>query len=284
MKKQQQKIIYSIIALSLILLVGVLFYFGIKESITISYVVDNQRVSFPLKTFDVVLSSIALNGETPYLGAVTTSSRGFNICGDSDGETTISNSYSLSPNQDYLNLFSSSQSKNGCGGNYISAEGTFPQGVLEVTCNLKSSSSKGIETLSRCIINSIEEKASARQEVSEMPVENILTKTINLKTNNTEVKIIAESNAGASGYSESSVIIKFTPEIVLIPISIENESEKETEISFSTPKEEILEPIIEPFKNPNSKINQNKFWIIGGLFGFLVLLLIIFISVIKLRR
>lgn len=197
-KKQKKYLIF----IGIVLLAGVVIYFlNAKPLAIIVDMIGGNKVDRPLINFTTSLDNIPLNGESVILGSIT-GSKSY-VCG-SLGGTTISNSYSTNP------FILTSTASEDCE-NWINVNGIFPKGTLEITCNLKASSNSGSQsTQSFCSANSITKTASAQQQTSGNPIEDIRTEQILINTDNTPVKIEARVKPAQSSYSESIVSIKFT--------------------------------------------------------------------------
>lgn len=209
--KNKIGITVSISLLGLIAL-GIVLFTLFGNSQTILY---DDSSAIPLESFETSVNGVSLSGETIYLGDIRSGGEGaegeagdIRICGDNDGGVGISNTYDDST--DTLVLYSSASSPKSCAGNFISVEGTFPKGILEVTCELSSSvSGNGREGEAVCDVGAIKKKVCANLGAGHC--HNSLTETVTIETNNENIRI----NTGVKsdeGSSSSKITIKFTPE------------------------------------------------------------------------
>jgi hypothetical protein len=143
MKKKTLAILVS--SLVLLIVIGLFIYSDFSSQSVLTGVND---LEIPLQTFQTSLDDVSFEGETVYLGSVTsgqvipeTDPNAVMICNDNDGHFILSNSHSVFDNSLILESKATS-TRNACTNNYISVEGTFPEGILEVNCILNAGASK----------------------------------------------------------------------------------------------------------------------------------------------
>jgi hypothetical protein len=216
MKKSSKTAVYIISAI--VLVVGLYLIFGNLQNSAIT--------GLPDQTASVVWQGANISITSPWFNNYPTGSLNpsagayakYNLCGTTYGnEVSILNTY-VSGNT--LDLSSSiTGSKTRCDGNFLTAEGTFPKGVLSGTCNLQAGESQNDYSVSSCSVivdgktiysNSVTQSQSSNQR--ENPPTRTGTFSVNI-SDNSDVQVILEDSVGYTGGSSAKVTLSFMKEI-----------------------------------------------------------------------
>jgi len=203
----------NIKSIIVVCLVAVAFIFLLnQQSLSI------MGVQYKGSTIDVVQENTSWNGipvtiNSIYLGEINSgTNKYYNVCGDSNGYITISNSYVTSGNT--LELKSASSGKAGCDSpNYITADFTLPAGEFIFNCSAHTEAgAKSGAFTSICSVNDY--TATAKSAGNQQGYKQIDTQSVSqdLKlTQPTKFSVVLNTNKADNTLATADATLIFNP-------------------------------------------------------------------------